>query len=283
MGWIPHPQYQPHVNGLVGVTEYFSSADQQYAQMRFANGIRMTFSTDASNLWISAPSQFSFEYVVAALLGPGLGFYLSMRRKTCLHASAVAVDDQAILFCAPSGYGKSTTALYFGTQGHPIISDDISLLDYHDNQVYVVPAYPQIRIWDDEGLAQQVELQPLAPDRPKKYLNLDHSQGFAFAQKSLPVGAVYFLIGQASTFTVEQLDDRQSLAALLRNTFLARVAPSALRIAEVAVFTKLIATVPVSRLLRPPNLELLPELYKFILDDLRRLRFAVPDNNASGR
>jgi hypothetical protein len=45
-----------------------------------------------------------------------------------LHASAVVADGGAILFCGPSGRGKSTLALTLAEAGHPLLTEDGTVL-----------------------------------------------------------------------------------------------------------------------------------------------------------
>lgn len=58
----------------------------------------------------------------------------------CLHASAIAIDHQAILFSGPCGSGKSTQAglwqQYFGTDRTLIINDDKPAIRLSDNMFY---------------------------------------------------------------------------------------------------------------------------------------------------
>ena len=42
-----------------------------------------------------------------------MGFVMLLRGIVCLHASAIAIDDEAIALLGPAGSGKSTTAAAF--------------------------------------------------------------------------------------------------------------------------------------------------------------------------
>jgi hypothetical protein len=50
---------------------------------------------------------------------------LHLRGITCLHASAVMVDDEVVAFLGPSGSGKSTVAAAMASRGYPFMSDDV--------------------------------------------------------------------------------------------------------------------------------------------------------------
>src|SRR4029077_52896 len=67
----------------------------------------------------------TLENARSYLLGPVLGFLLRLRGVTCLHASAVAVDDFAVAIAGPPGSGKCTTAAAFARRGHAVLSDDV--------------------------------------------------------------------------------------------------------------------------------------------------------------
>ena len=62
-----------------------------------------------------------------------------------LHAGAVEVDDNPILFIAPSMGGKSTMTDYFMKQGHTMISDDKVATFQKEGYFYAVPSYPHHR------------------------------------------------------------------------------------------------------------------------------------------
>ncbi len=62
-----------------------------------------------------------------------------------IHAAAVEVDEQPILFIAPSMGGKSTLGDYFLRQGHPMLSDDKVATFLEQGRYYAVPSHPHHR------------------------------------------------------------------------------------------------------------------------------------------
>lgn len=58
-----------------------------------------------------------------------------------LHAGAVEIEGQPVLFIAPSMGGKSTMTNYFMKQGHTMISDDKVATFEKDGSFYAVPSY----------------------------------------------------------------------------------------------------------------------------------------------
>ena len=62
-----------------------------------------------------------------------------------IHGAAVEVDEQPIMFIAPSMGGKSTLADYFLKQGHPMLSDDKVATFLQEGHYYAVPSHPHHR------------------------------------------------------------------------------------------------------------------------------------------
>lgn len=91
------------------------------------------------------------------LLHTFMPLYLSIEGKfELIHGAGVTINDQAVLFIAPSYAGKSTLTDYFIQQGHPMISDDRVGLYESDGEIRVVSSYPfhrPYRQMEDLGLA----------------------------------------------------------------------------------------------------------------------------------
>ena len=112
--------------------------------------------------------------------------YLRLHNQFCLHASAVVVDDRAIMFCAPSGFGKSTTALAFASQGHAVLADDICVIEPQATEVWVKSGYPNLRLWKHPPSAdgKSVSIQLIAPDRGKNTSILNEAKVFRLVMKT---------------------------------------------------------------------------------------------------
>jgi hypothetical protein len=62
-----------------------------------------------------------------------------------IHAAAVEIDEQPVLFIAPSTGGKSTLGDYFLKQGRPMLSDDKVATFLRDGQFWAAPSHPHHR------------------------------------------------------------------------------------------------------------------------------------------
>jgi hypothetical protein len=95
-----------------------------------------------------------------------LGLILFQRGYFLLHASAVKVGNKAWCFMGNPGAGKSTTAAAFVKAACPLLSDDLTAIKFDANgKAYIIPGYPQLKIWDNavEGLDyKRSELSPVS-------------------------------------------------------------------------------------------------------------------------
>lgn len=269
--WSPHPTFRQQVirRHPHDFPTYYISHDLAYTQIRFPDGAVFTFDAHGSEVWVSAPEHHTFAYVVSYIFGAVLNFCLALRHLTSLHASAVIVDDRAVLFCAPSGFGKSTLALYFAIQGHALLSDDTCVLHPQANVIHVIPSFPHVRHWKPEILAQSVVSQPFAPDWTKHYVNLEHNPMLSFAAQSYPIGAVYLLAHQSSGFTISPLPQMSGLIHLMDNTLSAGLMAPNARAHEFRALSQLVLQAPVSQLAYPRSVDQLSDLYNFVLSDYR--------------
>ena len=75
-----------------------------------------------------------------------LPLYLTLERGyDFIHAAAVEVAAEPILFIAPSTGGKSTLGDYFLKRGHPMLSDDKVAIVLHEGAFFAVPSHPHHR------------------------------------------------------------------------------------------------------------------------------------------
>lgn len=83
------------------------------------------------------------------LLGTPFGLVCHQRGVLPLHAAAVEVDGEAVVFAGESGVGKSTLAAAFWRRGFPVIGDDVAPFLIEKDQVVVLPSLRRIRLWAD--------------------------------------------------------------------------------------------------------------------------------------
>jgi len=130
--------------------------------------------------------------VAIFLLGTVFGILLHQRGEIVLHASAVRVNDKAVLFCGASGAGKSTLAAALVQRGFPMVADDLCAVTFAEGGVPMVqPDGRHLKLW-----AQAIERLDLAERRGapvRNKLQKFFVEPAATLAEPLPLGAVYAL------------------------------------------------------------------------------------------
>lgn len=115
---------------------------------------------------------------------------LAMQRgELPLHAAALVSPqgDRAVLLCAHSGTGKSTTAAALCQQGWRLLNDDISRVVIEKGQPYVYPGVQQIRLWPHSCELLALDTTDLAFSLAGKRKLLWQPQG---CDRPLPIQAI---------------------------------------------------------------------------------------------
>jgi hypothetical protein len=164
----------------------------------------------------------------------------------------VVSGSRAIAFAGPSGSGKSTITSVFLKKGFKCLTDDVLAIDETGGRMMVQPGLPRIRLWDDAARAihgAAGDLPLLLPDWEKRYIDLDDDTR-RFHREPARLSAIYLLGERTSKSgcSTTDLSPRESLIALVGNTYRNDVLPRELRAAELAALSKLVAHVPVRRL-----------------------------------
>jgi hypothetical protein len=186
------------------------------------------------------------------IVSSAVGTLLAMRSDLVLHASAMAVGGQAILFCGPTGRGKSTLALALGEAGFGVLGEDGVAISLEGGRPVAFPGARGIRV---RGLA--------ADGSRRTDLALDP----AFREPPpCPVAAVVLLGERGEALSVEPLEPARALALLTPN-----LTHSGSRGAIAAAFgrlARLLHTVPASRASLPDDLDSLPDAAANLLDGI---------------
>ena len=257
-------------------------AGGSYFRLLYSDATEFLVDRQGTRVWAIWPATATLEDTATYLLGPVMGFVLALRGVTCLHASAVAVGDQAIALLGPAGAGKSTTAAAFAERGYPVLSEDVVPLGDQGNWFVVQPGYPCIRLWPDSvnSLFGSSEALPrLTPSWDKRCLEL-RSNGYRFHQQPLPLAAIYLLGERRSDPVapfVESLTARTGLISLVGNSYANRLLDRAMRAREFDLLARAAASVPLRQVNPHVDPAYLPELCDVILRDLQALCPPVSD------
>jgi hypothetical protein len=251
-------------------------------RIRYSDGTEFFLTESGDEVWATWPDSLTLEDTATYLLGPIFGFLLRLRGVACLHASAIAVDDRAVVLLGSAGAGKSTTAAAFIQQGYSVLSEDVVALCDQGGSFLVQPGYPLIRLWPDSVQAlygAEDALPALTPNWNKRYLDLTQN-GVNFHREPLPLAAVYILDERSDDPTapfIEELPMQAGLITLVANTYANYLLDQEMRAREFDLMGRLVKNVPLRNLTPHSDPARLPELCQFILDDFRKLPTTIRD------
>lgn len=185
---------------------------------------------------------------------------LRLRGTLSLHASAVAVDGEAIVIAGNPGAGKSTTAAAFAKRGAVVITEDVAPVIWIDDRPCIAPGYPRIRLWDDSATTLFGELPPLTPTWPKRFLDVTEQ----FAERAYPIAKIVILEERAAHAAQRRLSGHEAAIALLRNASMTDALEDSMRERELSQVTRLAGDVPVIAANAPDDLRRTGELLDLI-------------------
>lgn len=82
------------------------------------------------------------QYLRTYILGYGLSMLFLQRKKLAIHSSGVRKGKNAILISGVSGAGKSTLTTRFLENGYNFMADDITVVDYENEDCFAYPCFP---------------------------------------------------------------------------------------------------------------------------------------------
>lgn len=245
-------------------------------ELAYSDGARFIVDKTAERIWSSVPATINADEVSLYFLGPVMGFLLRRRNVTCLHASAVQINDRAVLFSGHAGNGKSTTAAALALRGASVFADDIVPLESSKGHYWAIPGYPRVCLWPDAvaKLVGSEEAMPnLAPSWGKRYLPLDGTRA-NFASQKKQVGLIY-LFGERSDSEavprIEEIHPREALLELVQNTYMNWLLDRGQRAEEFDELSRLVRQVPVCRIVAHTDGNKLDALCECIRENSEKL------------
>jgi hypothetical protein len=197
------------------------------------------------------------------VLGPVLAVLLHQRGRLLLHASAVSLGGEAVLFLGGAGWGKSTTAAALHARGHGLLTDDVAVLRVEKSHPALLPGFPQLKLWPEAlvSLGDDPEKLPRCNPRFEKRAR---RAAHEFSPDPLPIKRIYVL-DEGSAPGVSPLRPREALAELVRHTYGSMGVGTTSHFLDCA---SVASTVSVGSLKRQKSLSQLPELARLIEDDM---------------
>ena len=211
------------------------------------------------------------------LLDQVLPLVLNYKGKEVLHGAAVVTPHGACAFVGPTGTGKSTLAASFLAAGHSVLTDDCVVLNLQGENIFAIPAYPGIRLWDDAIAAlfgTTGSCAPMAHYTDKQRFTAALSAA-PLCSSAVPLVGVYVLetgddehAAPVSTPTVRRLEEREALMTLLSLAFKLDILDHRMLTREFDFLHRLVTQIPVRRLTVPDSFTALPAVHAAIFHDL---------------
>lgn len=200
------------------------------------------------------------------IVGPLLGVILMQRGLFVLHASTVAIGGKAVAFFGPSGRGKSTLTAAMTRAGHPLIADDMTVIDTSGPTPFVQPGFPRVKLWPDSASALEHDVDELPlihPARTKRSL-----QTAEFHRERLPLARCY-LLEDGDEESSTEIPPREAVLALIASTYQAfwlhQTGASGPNLLHCGALTR---SGVVRRLRRRRTFEALPDVVRFVEEDV---------------
>jgi hypothetical protein len=253
-----------------------SYAKDRFFGLTYTDGTQFLTDAEGRRLWGAWNEPWTKEDFATYLLGPVMGFVLRRRGVTPLHASAVCVAGNAMVFCGDAHAGKSTLAAALGLRGAPILCEDIAALRLADNRYWIEPGYPRVCLWPEsvEKLMGRGDALPLlTPNWEKRYLPLDGVLA-RFQPARCPVGAVYVLAPRAADGNaprIENMTQKEALLELVQHTYMNWLPDRGQRAREFDTLTQLAGQVPVRRIVWHSDPRYMAAAHSMILSNAESL------------
>jgi hypothetical protein len=231
-------------------------------------------SADGSTIECRRSEGAAAESFQIYLLGQVLSFALVRRGFEPLHATAVVIDGEAVVFLGESGFGKSTLAACFLEAGHQMLTDDLLVLRERAGRILAHPGPPRIKLFPKPArtfLGDATVGTPMNAGTPKLVLPLE---GWQSCADTVPVRTIYALasprsVSRIERIRIERLSPRAAFIELTKNTFNYRVLDTDRLQRQFTETASLVAAAHVKKVFYARALSLLPAVRDAILSDCR--------------
>lgn len=192
---------------------------------------------------------------------------LSRQGKLVLHAAAIAVDGEAIVFVGVSGRGKSTLATSFAVDGHPLIADDGLAVEPDEDRYLAMPGETAVRLWRDSE--RELLADSDAPASSLGYVNkrrIEVGSCHAETLEPMPIRAI-FLLGDnpQAELAIRPMQPAEGTMALIQHSFLLDIGNPQRHARQLRQTAALASGTLMATLDFPRDYTLLPEVKEAIL------------------
>jgi len=214
-GDVALPEMRPTMIYRRGIRAFFGQDEQQALYLDWA-GVA-SFKASGGNELVVSPSASEANVISLFTVSEALGLLLFQKGYFLLHASSIAMGNEAWCFMGMPGAGKSSTAAAFIKAGCRLLSDDLTAITFNEaGDPVIVPAYPQLKIWGKtvSGLRyDQSELEPVS-EGINKFAYQPREQ---FSAHAVPLKKVFFLHRARNKPAIQAMSVPEIPGEMLRN------------------------------------------------------------------
>ncbi|SDE94827.1 hypothetical protein SAMN04487996_10819 [Dyadobacter soli] len=214
-GIVELPQMRPTKIYRRGIKAFFGQDTDQALYLDWA-GVA-SFKASGGNELIVSPVSTEGNVISLFTVSEALGLILFQKGHFLLHASSVVVGDEAWCFMGMPGAGKSSTAAAFIKAGCRLLSDDLTAITFdEDRKPVIIPAYPQLKIWEKtvNGLHYNAsDLEPVS-EGVNKFAYQPRGE---FSMKEVPLKKVFFLHKARNKPAFQNINAAEIPGEMLRN------------------------------------------------------------------
>jgi hypothetical protein len=203
------------------------------------------------------------------------GFWLESRGIVALHASAVSVNERAVVFLATNTGGKTSLSTSLMQAGHPLLTDDFLAVSLLEDIAIGHPGFPQMRMWPDLAdhfVGGHAQLPLVMAGTEKRRVRIEAEGLGSFCTEDRRLSRLYLPARSEdvdAAIRIEPVPPQEALIELVRESFLSTVLEKAgLHRERFARLASLVGQVRMARLVYPSGLDRLPEVREAILADL---------------
>jgi len=175
---------------------------------------------DGENIFVSPFRDADVDVIRLYLLGTCMGALLIQNNIIPLHGSAIAIDGKAYAIIGESGAGKSTLATALLSKGFQLLTDDVIAVTVSETNVpYVIPSYPQQKLWLETlnyfGMGRD-EYRPVFQRETKFSIPVSAQ----FTDQPLPLAGVFELVKkEKGDIEMQKVEKLQCLQTLYLHTY----------------------------------------------------------------
>lgn len=150
-----------------------------------------------------------------------MGFIMFQRNKIAIHGGTIVIGNKAVIVTGDKGAGKSTLTSALRKKGYKFLADDISAIEFENDEVVVNPGFPYQKLCSDavENMGyDKSKYFSFMSDKEIKYLIPSFNE---FVDHNCKIGAIFKLSKDESADYVymEEIKSSNKIIEIIKNVY----------------------------------------------------------------